>query len=172
MIGLITILAWRKCSAFQAKSNICETLLITILAWRKCSAFLCSAFSWTLKLLCAKNKSVRLACFKHAASVRPEPGSNSNVKIFFGYRRFSTLWSSLNNLFKLTSCKSYLIRFFLFNFHGSCWQYWRQHGYSITITTVLSTVFIIFFYFLKLFLLSKRIDKSLKHKHRTCAFLQ
>ena len=26
--------------------------------------------------------TVRLACFKHAASVRPEPGSNSNVKIY------------------------------------------------------------------------------------------
>ena len=29
------------------------------------------------------NSPVRLACFKHAASVRPEPGSNSNVKILF-----------------------------------------------------------------------------------------
>ena len=28
----------------------------------------------------APRSSVRLACFKHAASVRPEPGSNSNVK--------------------------------------------------------------------------------------------
>ena len=30
---------------------------------------------------CANNLFVRLACFKHAASVRPEPGSNSNVKL-------------------------------------------------------------------------------------------
>ena len=28
-------------------------------------------------------KSARLACVKHAASVRPEPGSNSLVKKFF-----------------------------------------------------------------------------------------
>ena len=33
------------------------------------------------KCLCADSKSVRLACLKHAASVRPEPGSNSNVLI-------------------------------------------------------------------------------------------
>ena len=29
------------------------------------------------------NSSVRLACVKHAASVHPEPGSNSHVKIWF-----------------------------------------------------------------------------------------
>ena len=29
---------------------------------------------------------VRLACVKHAASVRPEPGSNSPVKLFQGLR--------------------------------------------------------------------------------------
>ena len=29
----------------------------------------------------APSNSVRLACLKHAASVRPEPGSNSNVKL-------------------------------------------------------------------------------------------
>ena len=29
-------------------------------------------------MLCSANYSVRLACLKHAASVRPEPGSNSN----------------------------------------------------------------------------------------------
>ena len=29
------------------------------------------------------SKSVRLACVKHAASVHPEPGSNSHVQVFF-----------------------------------------------------------------------------------------
>ena len=32
------------------------------------------------KKLSVKCKSVRLACVKHAASVRPEPGSNSPIK--------------------------------------------------------------------------------------------
>ena len=32
--------------------------------------------------LLQRNKSVRLACVKHAASVHPEPGSNSHVKRF------------------------------------------------------------------------------------------
>ena len=36
-------------------------------------------------MLCAVNNSVRLACLKHAASVRPEPGSNSNVIYLFVY---------------------------------------------------------------------------------------
>src|SRR5699024_9952708 len=29
-----------------------------------------------------ERKSVRLACIRHAASVRPEPGSNSHKKVF------------------------------------------------------------------------------------------
>ena len=50
--------------------------------------------------------TVRLACVKHAASVRPEPGSNSPLKLFGGglimpaYRqlRFDTDADSLLNL--------------------------------------------------------------------------
>ena len=30
----------------------------------------------------SSNSSVRLACVRHAASVHPEPGSNSHVKVF------------------------------------------------------------------------------------------
>ena len=33
------------------------------------------------KVLSVKGNSARLACVKHAASVRPEPGSNSLIKI-------------------------------------------------------------------------------------------
>ena len=36
----------------------------------------------SLKYFCANYLFVRLACLKHAASVRPEPGSNSTVKLF------------------------------------------------------------------------------------------
>ena len=34
---------------------------------------------------------VRLACVKHAASVHPEPGSNSYVKIYKRHRRLEIL---------------------------------------------------------------------------------
>ena len=50
----------------------------------------------TLKLFCANNKSVRLACFKHAASVRPELGSNSNVILYFFRDLFVTSYTSFN----------------------------------------------------------------------------
>ena len=34
-----------------------------------------------LRMLSAKGNSARLACVRHAASVRPEPGSNSQINI-------------------------------------------------------------------------------------------
>ena len=37
-----------------------------------------------------KGLTVRLACVKHAASVRPEPGSNSPTKIFVGHNVLAT----------------------------------------------------------------------------------
>jgi hypothetical protein len=33
------------------------------------------------ELACAKHKTVRLACLRHAASVHPEPGSNSQKNL-------------------------------------------------------------------------------------------
>ena len=57
---------------------------------------------------------VRLACVKHAASVHPEPGSNSHVIMLIptsqtGYRGQSMIdrpfRQNLNLLFKVRSCK-------------------------------------------------------------------
>ena len=58
--------------------------------------------------------SVRLACFKHAASVRPEPGSNSNViGIYTSFHLFISslkffLYSLLTLLTRISSCNSFL----------------------------------------------------------------
>ncbi len=45
--------------------------------------------SFVVRILSAKGNSARLACVRHAASVRPEPGSNSQII-------FENLISSLN----------------------------------------------------------------------------
>ena len=77
---------------------------------------------------------VRLACLKHAASVRPEPGSNSIVKLFTISRLFRLiivasvldaffLFPELDNLnidlFKITFVKFVVLILKLFNFQGS-----------------------------------------------------
>ena len=36
---------------------------------------------WLIRVLSAEENPARLACVKHAASVRPEPGSNSPIKM-------------------------------------------------------------------------------------------
>ena len=72
---------------------------------------------------------VRLACVKHAASVHPEPGSNSQIKMFDSFKiislaNYPCFVSSLfkERLFKVCSLK-YSLRIFkvvlLFNYQGS-----------------------------------------------------
>ena len=41
---------------------------------------------------------VRLACLKHAASVRPEPGSNSNVKLC---QPLQVVWINISRILHL-----------------------------------------------------------------------
>ena len=59
----------------QHKSNFCLLSLVLIT-----KASLERIVNNSSSYLCANNLFVRLACFKHAASVRPELGSNSNVR--------------------------------------------------------------------------------------------
>ena len=98
------------------------------------------------------NSSVRLACVKHAASVHPEPGSNSHVKMVF-----EPVKISLANLTVLT-----VLRFLFFislkifwNFQGCITVYlsrcfavvFNQLWYFITVDFVCQQLF----YFFELF---------------------
>ena len=49
-----------------------------ILIIKDASAYACVLFP---RVLSAEENSARLACVRHAASVRPEPGSNSLIKV-------------------------------------------------------------------------------------------
>ena len=95
------------------------------------------------------NSSVRLACVKHAASVHPEPGSNSHVKMVF-----EPVKISLANLTVLT-----VLRFLFFislkifwNFQGCITVYlsrcfavvFNQLRYFITVDFVCQQLFLIF----------------------------
>src|SRR5699024_5315532 len=51
-----------------------------------------------------KGLSVRLACVKHAASVRPEPGSNSPQKLFSEKPKPSKIRTTSNTTNPKTSC--------------------------------------------------------------------
>ena len=87
---------------------------------------------------------VRLACVKHAASVRPEPGSNSLFKV----RLLSLTFLHLNYCFSLYSQSSYHYMKFLM-FHNN--HYIIQHLFLVVNT------------FLKNFLLNfyKKSDPAL-----------
>ena len=91
--------------------------------------------------------SVQLACLRHAASVNPEPGSNSSIKvcIFFLASQIDVLLSFQRSLSFFSLCVFFsltrLIIYHLVNF--------------------LSTLFLIFFYFffpVYYFLLSPFVD--------------
>ena len=101
-------------------------------------------------MLCAVNNSVRLACLKHAASVRPEPGSNSNVIYLYLYifRLVCTYTLCVCLFGSITLSKLTLFQFlyFLFNFHGSSLPHSVGQRLYITIYILpLSTTFSIFF---------------------------
>ena len=61
---------------------------------------------------------VRLACVRHAASVRPEPGSNSCVQSLFASFRKRSL--SFCRVFLPTRCLCLLASFALYSFQGAC----------------------------------------------------
>ena len=81
--------------------------------------------------------SVRLACVKHAASVHPEPGSNSHVKKFacqyfiwltvLGLKIRIFFRSQFLNLLKILSIDAVTLRIFkvalLFICQGSFWLF-------------------------------------------------
>ena len=94
--------------------------------------------------------SVRLACVKHAASVRPEPGSNSLFKV----RLLSlTFLLHLNYCFSLYSQSSYHYMKFLM-FHNN--HYIIQHLFLV-VNTFLKN----FLFFLNVFLkVIKKIERE------------
>ena len=53
--------------------------------------------------------TIRLACIRHAASVNPEPGSNSPKKFIFVCFYFSFLLILLKELLVCNSCSSYIV---------------------------------------------------------------
>ena len=60
---------------------------------------------------------VRLACVKHAASVHPEPGSNSHVKVCSGH---SKAWLLFNRFLLCLKCSQSLEKLsFFFRISGS-----------------------------------------------------
>ena len=64
-----------------------------------------------------RNFIARLACVKRAASVRPEPGSNSQFK--FNLALFRILVSFFSRTFRFKLCVCFIL-FTLFIFLGSC----------------------------------------------------
>ena len=81
------------------------------------------------------NISARLACVRHAASVRPEPGSNSQINLLFesllalNYVLLTLLLVKFASFsFKLTS--SYFIT--LFTFQSPSLLHFKQLLYTIT----------------------------------------
>ena len=85
--------------------------------------------------------TVRLACLKRAASVHPEPGSNSHIKIW---------WACSSNLLNVIFYCLFFVRsydwtlFALFNYQGTCRIYLRRFIYYIILVS-LSTLFSNFF---------------------------
>ena len=67
-------------------------------------------------------KSARLACIRHAASVRPEPGSNSPIKLHHYRGNNGFLFSSLNSSICLADeiCISVLLTAFAVDFFSRC----------------------------------------------------
>ena len=108
----------------------------------------------------ASHNSVRLECVRHAASVHPEPGSNSLMSCFIypSYARLNFLFCSL--LFKeLTSlcstshlmlCSTLLFNFqcpFVLPARSPLWLSRGQLGYSTTTKSICQYLFSTFFNF-------------------------
>ena len=112
--------------------------------------------------------SVRLACVRHAASVRPEPGSNSlkngikTTEVALIFFRASLLICTLacvvgvkpptvirvpNRCKKLTGCVSFFAFFTLFNFQGPRAPFFGTALLSYHTRSRMSTLFFKFFQF-------------------------
>ena len=97
--------------------------------------------------------SVRLACVKHAASVRPEPGSNSYVKILRSAARFRSPVCTRQRVFYIRLFPALfkeivfqlLIIFSMFRFQGSSLPVSGQLGYIITPPSACQHPFGLFF---------------------------
>ena len=87
---------------------------------------------------------VRLACIRHAASVHPEPGSNSPLS-FSIFRQFH-VFLTLSFFLSLLTC-------LLFSFQCSCRPLSRVLIYNIIYSSPLQPFFSFFFVFLSLFFL-------------------
>ena len=85
---------------------------------------------------------VRLACIRHAASVHPEPGSNSPLS-FSIFRQFH-VFLTLSFFLSLLTC-------LLFSFQCSCRPLSRVLIYNIIYSSPLQVFFSFFFVFLSLF---------------------
>ena len=100
--------------------------------WMKIHFQLCASTPFSM------GHSVRLACLRHAASVHPEPGSNSPKKFIFWIISLFYSW-----LFELTFCsvfKDHSLPFFL------------KALLIYQMLLYLSTLFLHFFIFFQLFL--------------------
>ena len=91
---------------------------------------------------------VRLACVKHAASVHPEPGSNSHKNVFLSEthtRLLAQLAKSLKTRvlnpvsFELTSFNSFLI--LCLRIHSIAWMMFTKDVYLILMNSVLISKF-------------------------------
>ena len=82
--------------------------------------------------------TIRLACIRHAASVKPEPGSNSPKKFIFVCFYFSFLLILLKELLVCNSCSSYIV------FKDLATLYNSALVYFITLKFNVNNYFIIF----------------------------
>ena len=82
--------------------------------------------------------TIRLACIRHAASVNPEPGSNSPKNLFLFCFYFSFLLILLKELLVCNSCSSYIV------FKDLATLYNSALVYFITLKFNVNNYFIIF----------------------------
>ena len=97
---------------------------------------------------------VRLACVKHAASVRPEPGSNSRLN---GYLIPSYPWLLNSKLFLINKKIDWFKSFFSLLFSFACHMVFQMTYPFYHLFCFLSRVFLKFFNFFFIYLSSLTI---------------
>ena len=112
---------------------------------------------------------VRLACVKHAASVHPEPGSNSRLKFLIHFRMTLAILPSITVVLEFiisddVHWKSFIHfqGWLLFNYQCSCLLFFNSH----IILTYLFMFVNNFFIFLKFFLSTNRFKLFGTHSLR------
>ena len=93
---------------------------------------------------------VRLACVMHAASVYPEPGSNSHENLYesFWFKLFHLHWFSSMRDFFLKSTWFKLFNLWLIIFFYNHWYYVLGYLFDIRFFAVLwEPTFIVYYYF-------------------------